>query len=227
MSNPETTASPGRPQVGKIQSDREHSEMLTYHLTVIRQETAKVETAKGDLGRGYTRKYLESLLADSKMPIRELVELERQRARDKLILNHPVYGQQPELFNGPETPTAARDEMLWEMEGYQRGRRGDLNELQDGDPPTFHQAIMRGFRAGQAATLEEYARGAELRKAAETPNADAKPVDLNADGDGDGEITEASIERAKASLGVEDKPKGAALKPAKGDTRVVRADPVH
>lgn len=223
MSETQTKTPPPRPMVGRIQSDQEHGDLLTYHLTVIRQELAKVETAKGpleeakaevsdanenltkafntakgDLGRGYTRKYLEGLVADAKLKVRELVELENQRARDKIILNQPVFGQQPELFNGAETPTAARDEMMWEMEGYQRGRRGDLDELQDGDPPTFNQAIMRGFRAGQAATMEEYARGAELRKAAETPNVEP-PVNLDDSEKDEEDDLDDAADRLKAS----------------------------
>jgi hypothetical protein len=243
--------------VGKIQSDQDHADLLTYHVTVIRQEMAKVEkakgpldevkaevsdaqevltkafnTAKGDLGRGYSRKYLEGLIADGRLRTTELADLEVQRARDKGVLNQPVYGMQPELFPGPETPAATKDDMAWEAEGYARGLRGDLKELQDGDPPAMHQALMRGFREGQRVTGERFVRAQALRKAAETPDAGAKIVNLNKT-----EPTEkqkaaaikASEKLARESLGAPAPgPKGPELKPAKGGkTTVVHADPVH
>lgn len=253
-------ASPvGRPIVGKIRTDDEHADFLQYHLTVIRQKQSVVEAAKGpveeakaklseanedltkafnaakaDLGRGYTRKYLDSLLLDGREKITAQIEFERMRARDKAILGQPVFGLQPELFPGEETPTAARDEMAWRQEGFQRGLNGELDELRDGDPPEFHQAIMAGFREGQELAQARYLRGAEAKRAAASVDANAEVKDLNSNlpepgtpeheamldasaklaretlGEG-GEPTPeaaqeaAAIERAKASLGVKEK----------------------
>jgi len=196
----------GRPQVGKVRSKEEHAALLTYHIAQIRMQRAAVEKANGpveeakadlkeerdelssrfdqaqiDLGRAYTRKYLEGLIADGDAKIRTLVEHEKMRATDKLALNQPVYGQQPELFPGEETPTAARDEMAWEAEGYHRGLRGDLEEIQSGDPPAFHQAIMRGYREGQAKTQERVAAAMELKQREGEPDASQEAVDLNGD----------------------------------------------
>lgn len=225
---PDGTTAAARPMVGKVRSEQEHGDLLTYHLTLIRKEMAGVDAAKvpvdeakaeladanealtkafnaakGDLGRGYTREYMLSLINDGKKKVTEQVEHEKMRARDKVILNQPVYGVQPELFPGQETPQEAKDEMAWEAEGYQRGLRGDLEELQDGDPPRFHQAIMRGYEQGQKVTAERYARAMLLRQAEQTPDAGATPVDLNEPEPGTVEAEaaeEASMDRARASL---------------------------
>lgn len=202
MADPAT----GRPQVGKVRTKEEHAALLTYHIAQIRTQRAAVERANGpveearaelkeerdelssrfdqaqiDLGRPYTRKYLEGLIADGDAKIRTLVEHEKMRATDKLALNQPVFGQQPELFPGDETPTAARDEMAWEAEGYHRGLRGALEELQDGDPPAFHQAIMRGYREGQAKTQARFAEAMALKQREGEPDAGQEAVDLNSD----------------------------------------------
>jgi hypothetical protein len=198
----ETTAE--RPAVGKIRSQEEHAALLGYHIAQIRAQRAAVETAKGpveeakaalkerrdelstrfdqaqiDLGRRYTRKYLEGLIADGDVKIRELVEHETMRARDKVILSQPVFGVQPELFPGEATPTAARDEMAWEAEGFLRGLRGDVEELQSGDPPAFHQAVMRGFREGQKVTGERIQQAMALKQREGEPDAQQQPVDLS------------------------------------------------
>lgn len=239
MADAENTA--GRPQVGRIRSDQEHTDLLTYHLSVIRQAEAEVETAKGpvktakaklsdkqeeltkafngakaDLGRGYSREYLASLLEDGRKKITAQVDYEKMRARDKVALNQPVFGQQPELFPGDETPMEAKDEMTWEAEGYLRGLRGDLDELQDRDPPRFHQAIMRGYRTGQEETAARVQRAMELRRAEADVDASAAPKDLNPPeaepepGTPEAKAAERrAVDAAKASLGVTDKPKAA------------------
>lgn len=193
-----------RPLVGKIKSEQDHADLLTYHLSLIRQADAAVETAKGpvadakavlsdkqedltkafnaakaDLGRGYSREYLGGLLKDGRQKITAQVDFEKMRARDKVALGQPVFGQQAELFAGEETPVEAKDEMAWEAEGYIRGLRGALDEIQDGDPPRFHQAVMRGYEQGQRATQERVQRAMEAKKAAETPNAGEQARALN------------------------------------------------
>lgn len=232
-----------RPMVGKIKSDQDHADQLTYHLAVLRGEKAKVATAKAavdeakvpladaqenltkafnqakaDLGRGYSRKYLDALEEDGRQKISALIEVEKQRARDKLALNQPVFGQQPELFPGAETPQETKDEMAYEAEGYLRGLRGALDELQDGDPPRFHQAIMRGFQTGQTEAQARYLRAHELKQAAENPNAGAAAVNLNDPEPGTVEAeanVEEAIAKAKASLGVPAKPARAERAPGK------------
>lgn len=222
----DSTTSAGRPLVGKIRSTEEHAALLSYHISQLRAQRASVETTKGpveeakaalaeqqdelstrfdqaqiDLGRRYTRKYLESLITDGDAKIRDLVEHEKMRAQDKVILSQPVFGVQPELFPGEETPTAARDEMAWEAEGYQRGLRGDLEELQQGDPPTFQQAIMRGYEQGQKVTRERVAQAMELKKREGEPEAGQQAVDLNAGQDGalDPDTIEDEAEKLKRS----------------------------
>lgn len=228
----------GRPAVGRIRSDQDHNDLLTYHLSVIREAQAAVETAKGpltaarakvsekqedetkafnaakaDLGRGYTREYMNGLLVDGRKKITELVEFEKMRARDKVAISQPVFGQQSELFPGEETPVEAKDELSWEAEGWLRGRRGDLEELQDRDPPRFHQAIMRGYEKGQAETAAAVQRAMELRQAEADVDANAEVKDLNAGSAPEPGTPEAAaeerkaVERAKESLGVTDKPK--------------------
>jgi hypothetical protein len=217
-----------RPAVGKIRNEQDHGDLLSYHLTLIGRAQTAVDAAKipvaeakadlsdanedltkafnaakGDLGRGYTREYLGGLIADGRKKITEQVNHEQMRARDKALLNQPVFGVQAELFPGEETPLEAKDEMAWEAEGYQRGRRGDLEELQPGDPPRFQQAIMRGFEAGQKTTMERFARAEALRLAEQTPDAEAEAVSLNEPEPGTPEAKEAegaSIDRAKESL---------------------------
>jgi hypothetical protein len=217
-----------RPMIGKITSDDDHASLLSYHLTVINRASASVETAKGpvteakakvseaqedltkafnaakaDLGRGYSRQYLQSLLDDGRKKTREQVEFERMRARDKVVLNQPVFGVQAELFPGDETPVEAKDGMSWTNEGFLRGLRGDLEELQKGDPPRFHQEIMQGFRAGQQVTSERFKRALDLIHAREQPDAGAEAKDLNAPEPGSPEAEDAerkSVSRAKESL---------------------------
>jgi hypothetical protein len=222
-------ASPaGRPMVGAIKSEQDHADLLTYHITVITKAQAAVEAAKGpvdeakaelgdknealtkafnaakaDLGRHYTRKYLDGLILDGRARSTVLVEQEKIRARDKAILNQPVFGVQAELFPGEETPLEARDEMSWRHEGFLRGMRGDLEEIQSGDPPRFHQAIMLGFEEGQELAGARYLRAQQLKQRAESPDAGAAPMNLNEPEPGTPEAEEAeeaSVDRARVSL---------------------------
>lgn len=220
-----------RPMVGRVRSEQDHADLLSYHMTEIRLKEAAVEVAKGpvteakavlsdkqeeltqafnaakaDLGRHYSREYLGLLLKDGRQKITTLVEIEKIRARDKIALNQPVFGQQAELFPGAETPSLTRDEMAWEAEGYQRGLRGDLEELQSGDPPEFHQAVMRGYEEGQKVQRERYQRAMELRQRESAPAAGGETPDLNAKPEPEPGSPEAkaaerkSIQRAKDSL---------------------------
>lgn len=214
----------GRPMVGAIRSPDDHADLLTFHVTEIRRRQAQVEKAKGpleeakaalkeqrdelstcfdlaqaDLGRAYTRKYLEGLIADGNGKTRTLVEIETMRARDKVILGQPVYGQQAELFPGEGTPTLTRDEMAWEAEGYARGLRGDLEELQSSDPPEFHQVIMRGYADGQKKTAERVQRGMELRAKIGQPDAEQEAVDLNSEPEDEEEVIDEKVRRLKRS----------------------------
>lgn len=204
----------------------EHRQLLTHHMSKLRAKrgeieelraplkdaqeefTALVNEAKADLGKGYTRKYITQLLEDATSRLRNLLEEEERRARDREALGLPVFGVQADLFGeaAAKMPVEARDEITWEAEGYMRGRNGLLQEVPDGTPPRFTQAVMRGYERGQKATQEDFAAGAELRKRQAEPDAEQAPVNLNAEpepGTPEAQAAERkSVERAKASLGV-------------------------
>lgn len=186
------------PQAKTKPTAEEHRQLLTHHMTKLRAKQAEVDElraplkeaqdeftalineAKADLGKGYTRKYLTTLLEDTTTRLRNLLEEEERRARDRDALGLPVFGVQADLFSTAGTDTE-RDLIHWEAEGYIRGRNGLLKEIQDGDPPMFHQAIMKGYRKGQEETLQLVQAAMELKKRQSEPDAAQAPVDLNAD----------------------------------------------
>ncbi len=182
-------------QAGSLSTD-EHRQLLIHHVTKLRglgrlvddareplkaaQEefTAQVNAAKADLGKGYTRKYLMRLLEDGQIGVRDQVGEENRRARDRAALGLPVFGVQADLFDNGASPVEIRDELQYEAEGYLRGRNGALQEIPDGTPPRFHQAVMRGYAAGQAATQADLIAAAELIASREQPTSE-EPVDQN------------------------------------------------
>jgi hypothetical protein len=103
-------------------------------------------------------------------------------------------------------PEEARDEIHWEAEGYMRGRNGLLQQIPDGTPPRFHQAVLRGFERGQKATQEDFVAGQELKKQQSQPDAAAEPKDLNAAEEPtiaeEKAAERKAIRKAKESLGV-------------------------
>lgn len=223
-------------------SNEEHRQLLTHHMTRLRAKhgeidelraplkeaqeefTALVNEAKADLGKGYTRKYLTVLLEDTTTRLRNLLEEETRRARDRDALGLPVFGIQADLFDNEATakmPAEARDELHWEAEGFMRGRNGAIQQIPEGCPPRFSQAVLRGFAKGQELTQADVLAAMELKKRQASPDADAEPKDLNATAADTGAEERKSIERAKKSLGVE--PKGSKLAAVGGDTRTVRA----
>lgn len=205
----------------------EHRQLLSHHMTKLRAKRAEVEDlrvplkdaqeeftalvneAKADLGKGYTRKYLTVLLEDTTTRLRNLLEEETRRARDREALGLPVFGVQADLFDNAATakmPAEVRDEIAYEAEGYIRGRNGALESIPEGTPPRFHQAVLRGFERGQLATQEDILAAAELRKRQSEPDAGAEARDLNG-GHPEPTVAETqakerkSVARAKESLG--------------------------
>lgn len=181
-------------------SAEEHRQLLTHHMSKLRAKRAQVEDlraplkeaqedltalfneAKADLGKGYTRKYLATLLEDTTTRLRNLLEEEQRRAVDREALGLPVFGVQADLFDNEQTakmPAEARDELAWEAEGYMRGRNGALDQIPEGAPPRFHQAIMKGYERGQQQTQADVLAAMELKKREAEPDPAPKP-DLNA-----------------------------------------------
>jgi hypothetical protein len=181
-------------------SDEEHRQLLTHHMSKLRTKRAEIEDlraplkeaqedftalvneAKADLGKGYTRKYLTTLLEDATSRLRDLLAEEERRARDREALGLPVFGVQADLFGEAtaKMPDEARDEIMWEAEGYMRGRNGLLQEIPDGCSPRFQPAVLRGYERGQKGTLEDLAAADEMKKRQAEPDAAQAPVNLNA-----------------------------------------------
>ncbi|MFD1189725.1 hypothetical protein [Phenylobacterium conjunctum] len=199
----------------------EHSQLLVYHTDRLRvaqravdkakeplkdaQEelTARFNEAKADLGKGYSRKYLTSLLEDVTAQMRDQVTEEARRAQDRATLGLPVYGAQQDLFGAgaAQMPDEARDAMFWELEGFKRGRNGALEEIPDGCPPRFHQAVMKGYEAGQKLTQADLLAAAELKAKMGQPDAgEGDEPDLNAGGEEDQEeALEEGVRKLKRS----------------------------
>lgn len=213
MAETNTSAPPGasRPMVGKILSQEDKDNLLNFHIEQIAGQEAKTDAAKApvteakaalseqqeqltalynaakaDLGRGYTRQMMQGLVKDRSTPIKELVAAENLRASAKLALGQPVFGQQPELFPGGETPAATKDDMAWEAEGYARGRRGALDPIA-GVPPALHQAVMIAYEAGQTETQRRFLAGQKIVAERAQPSTEA-PVDLSGAKSGDDDL---------------------------------------
>lgn len=196
----------------------EHKQLLVYHMDKLREGvrscdklreplkaaqedlTARFNEAKADLGKGYSRKYLTVLLEDVTAQTRDQVTEEQRRAEDRATLGLPVFGKQMDLFGdaAARMPEEARDEMFWEFEGFKRGRNGALEEIPEGCPPRFHQAVMKGFAAGQSATMADILAGAELKAKMGQPDADAEPVNLNEEEDAE-EIVDEKVRKLRKS----------------------------
>lgn len=199
-------------------SKEEHRQLLTHHMSKLRAKRAEVEElkaplkeaqeeftalvneAKADLGKGYTRKYMMSLLEDSTSRLRNLLEEENRRAQDREALGLPVFGVQADLFGEgvAAMPDEARDEVHYEAEGYMRGRAGLLEVIPDGTPPRFHQAVQRGYEKGQQATQEDFVAAQELRQKRATPVV-AETADLAADEPDEQEVLDDKIRKLKRS----------------------------
>lgn len=179
----------------------EHKQLLVFHMDKLREGvrscdklreplkaaqedlTARFNEAKADLGKGYSRKYLTSLLEDVTAQTRDQVTEEQRRAEDRATLGLPVFGKQMDLFGAgaAKMPEEARDELFYEFEGFKRGRNGTLEEIPEGCAPRFHQAVLKGYAAGQKATQEDLLAAAELKAKMGQPDAgDDDEPDLNA-----------------------------------------------
>lgn len=187
-----------------LKAKEEHKQLLVHHMSKLRGQlaevnglreplkeaqeefTALVNQAKADLGKGYTRKYLMSLLEDATTRLRDLLKEEERRAVDREALGLPVYGVQADLFDNGQTPTEAKDEMAWEAEGYLRGRNGALEVCPEGTPTRFEAAVLRGYERGQKATQEDFLAAQELIAKRGEPEV-GEGVDLNAEPEEDEE----------------------------------------
>lgn len=195
---------PGRPSVGKILTPEDRANLKSYHVNQILQGVLKVEEllapvtaardeltnlvnqAKGDLGKRMTRKRLMGLVDMRRARVRDLVQEENERAEDHQDLNLPLYGQQAELFDS-KAPIEARDEIFWEAEGYQVGRRGKLDaKAPDDCPNRMLPAWEKGIRRGQDQTQAEVVAAMEARQKRSNPDPKAGDgVDLNAKDEAD------------------------------------------
>jgi hypothetical protein len=240
LASSETTGAP-KPMVGrKVLNREERAALLNHHVARLRSATLAVEKAreplsaaqadltayfneaKADLGKRYTRKKLVVYVADSVTRARDLVDEERQRAEDKADLGQPVFGVQPELFGGAETPQEAKDELAWEAEGYLLGRRAGERAPPEGCPPRFLQAVLRGYDKGQEENGLLMGRAGKVLASRGEPDATAAPVNLNPapdepePGTPEAQAAErASLRRGRASL--------AALDGGRADTQALGA----
>lgn len=200
----------------------EHKQLLVYYMDKLREGvracdrlreplraaqeelTARFNEAKADLGRGYSRKYLTTLLEDVTAQTRDQVAEENRRAEDRATLGLPVFGKQMDLFGAgaAKMPEEARDELFYEFEGFKRGRNGTLEEIPEGCPPRFHQAVLKGYAAGQKATQEDLLAAAELKAKMGQPDAgEGDEPDLNAtpDPEAQEEAIEEGVQKLKKS----------------------------
>lgn len=212
-------ANDDKPKGKTTLSAEERKQLLVHHMSHLRAKqaevnelreplkaaqeefTALVNEAKADLGKGYTRKHLVSLLEDSTSRLRDLMKEEEQRAFDREALGLPVFGIQADLFGDAATkmPDEARDELQYEAEGYMRGRAGLLQEIPDGTPPRFHQAVMKGYERGQEQTRADFIAGAEIRKAQAEPDADVEPENLDIEDALDPDVIDDAAKKLKKS----------------------------
>lgn len=133
--------------------------------------TAQVNQAKGELGKGYTREKLLEYAKKTKTSTRDLDAEEAQRFEDHVDLSIPVYGQQPDMFDGKgaSMPEEAKDEVYWTTEGFRTGLRADGNTPPTDCSPRFHQAFMKGHESGLIQAAEKFKKGEALSKAIANP----------------------------------------------------------
>lgn len=225
-------AAASRPAVGKIVTPQDRADLKNYHVNRLVEAhlavdlaraplkeaqdelTNRVNQAKGDMGKRMTRKRLMGLVSMRLARVRDLVQEENERAEDHMDLSLPLYGQQVELFDS-KAPVETRDEIAWEAEGYQAGRRGLLQRDPPKDcPARFAPVYLRGYDKGQDETQQSFVRAQEAMKKRGDPDAKAGAADLNG-GDKDDDLDPQTIEaKARALRG-----KGFAGKPGAGGSK--------
>lgn len=141
--------------------------------------TAAFNQLKVDLGKNYTRKYVQTLVEDFSTRLRNVAATEEQRFNDRVALGLPVFGKQQDLFDGAGAtmPQEAKDEIAWEADGYLFGRRCDERKAPEGCPPRMDQAWLKGYDRGQDETAKLFARAEEIAK----PAAPAEPEEPEVD----------------------------------------------
>lgn len=170
-------------------SREEKAALLNHHIDKLREQAAAValarapfdaaqqamtsrfNAAKSDLGKAYTRKYLQSLLEDVGARIRNIAQSEEQRFQDRVALGLPVFGVQQDLFGGnaDAMPQEARDEYEWQADGFLAGRRSDERKAPEGCPPRMDQFWLKGYDLGQAEAAAQFSKGAEVAKSLTGP----------------------------------------------------------
>jgi len=145
--------------------------------------TAAFNQLKVDLGKNYTRKYVQTLVEDFSTRLRNVAANEEQRFNDRVALGLPVFGKQQDLFDGAgETmPQEAKDEIAWEQDGYGAGRRVDERKAPEGCPPRMDQFWLKGYDRGQEETVKLFTRADELTKPAADPAPEEPEVDEEAE----------------------------------------------
>jgi hypothetical protein len=189
------------PKAGKAKlAGAERKARLVHHMSLLRAKNAEVEElraplktaqdeftalvndAKSDLGKGYTRKHLMTLLEDSTSRLRDLLREENSGRSTARRWACRCSASRPTSSTGEATakmPAEARDELHYEAEGFMRGRNGALEPIPEGTPPRFHQAVLRGFEKGQELTRADVLAAMEARKREQTPDAGAEAKPLN------------------------------------------------
>lgn len=222
MASSETTG--GAAAARKAPTQEERDNLLVHHVGKLRLAMAEVEEArepltaaqqaltalfneaKADLGKGYSRKYLQVLVIDSQARARDLVDEEKRRAHDKAVLGQPVFGVQQDLFGAENdaTPQEAKDAIAIEADGYLAGRRAAERKPPKGSPPRFDQDWLRGFDRGQEENGRRFLAAQELIAKRGQPDATAASAPLNASPEptvAEARVAETrSVGRARASL---------------------------
>lgn len=173
----------------------EQAALLVHHVAKLRSQLADIEivrapfkaaqealtdlvnTAKGDLGKDYSRKRLMALCEDVGSRLRDLAKEEEQRFNDRLALGLPVFGVQQDLFGGNSAamPQEKRDEFEWQADGFLAGRRVDERKAPEGCPPRMDQFWLKGYDLGQAETVKSFTKVEEMI-AARTPAEPEEPA---------------------------------------------------
>jgi hypothetical protein len=166
-----------RGQLGEIEIARAPFKAAQEALTDL------VNTAKGDLGKAYSRKRLLALCEDVGSRLRDLAKEEEQRFQDRVALGLPVFGVQQDLFGGNASamPQEKRDEFEWQSDGFLAGRRGDERKAPEGCPPRMDQFWLTGYDLGQAETVKSFSKVEEMISARTPKEPEPEPTEFDPD----------------------------------------------
>lgn len=159
-------------------------------------QTSRFNTAKADLGKRYTRKYLQGLVDDFGAKTRDLAALEVQRFEDRTDLSLPTFGEQRDMFGSAASDTE-RDAIAADIDGYRAGRRAD-DPTVPAEFSAFASQWMAGWHKGQEENGKLLQKAAELATVEEEEEEDSQ-TDQAEDDDGE-ELTEAAVQAVVKSL---------------------------